>query len=132
MGPLTRGLFMAIEIVAGALFALVLVFFFLRDGERMWSWFLGGLPAPRRIVADRAARRAWATLRGYAGGIVLIATLNALLIGACLWLIGVPLVLPLTLLTFVAAFVPIVGAVSAGSPRRWSHWPRRDRCPRRS
>ena len=38
-GPVTQGLFMAIEIVAGALFALVLVFFFLRDGDRMWSWF---------------------------------------------------------------------------------------------
>jgi len=113
-GPLTRGVFMAIEIVAGALLALVLVFFFLRDGERMWGWFVHTLSAPHRVVVDRAGRRAWATLRSYAGGIVLIAALNALMIGVALWLIGVPLVLPLTLLTFVAAFVPIVGAVSAG------------------
>jgi putative heme transporter len=31
-----------------------------------------------------------------------------------LWIVGVPLVLPLAVLTFVAAFVPIVGALFAG------------------
>ncbi|MCZ9339611.1 AI-2E family transporter, partial [Streptomyces sp. TRM76130] len=31
-----------------------------------------------------------------------------------LWILGVPLVLPLAVLTFVSAFVPIVGALFAG------------------
>jgi predicted PurR-regulated permease PerM len=31
-----------------------------------------------------------------------------------LWIVGVPLVLPLAVLTFVSAFVPIVGALFAG------------------
>jgi putative heme transporter len=114
-GPLLSGVRLAVEIVAGALLALVLTFFFLRDGERLWRWCLGALPHDRRAAYDRAGRRAWAALRGYASGVTLVALLNGLLMGAALWLIGVPLVLPLAFLTFVCAFVPIAGAVFAGA-----------------
>lgn len=40
--------------------------------------------------------------------------LDAVFIGLGLWILGVPLVLPLAVLTFVSAFVPIVGALFAG------------------
>ena len=35
-------------------------------------------------------------------------------IGIGLWILGVPLVIPLAILTFVSAFVPIIGALFAG------------------
>jgi predicted PurR-regulated permease PerM len=114
-GPLLSGVRLAVEIVAGALLALVLTFFFLRDGERLWGWCLAAIPHDRRPAYDRAGRRAWSALRGYASGVSLVALLNGLLMGAALWLIGVPLVLPLAFLTFVCAFVPIAGAVFAGA-----------------
>ena len=114
-GPLLSGVRLAVEIAAGALLSLVLAFFFLRDGERLWGWCLGALPHDRRAAYDRAGRRAWASLRGYAGGVTLVALLNGLLMGVALWLIGTPLVLPLAFLTFLCAFVPIAGAVFAGA-----------------
>jgi predicted PurR-regulated permease PerM len=46
---------------------------------------------------------------------VLIALVDALGIGLALVLIGVPFALPLTLLTFIAAFVPFAGAIVAGA-----------------
>ena len=46
---------------------------------------------------------------------MLVALVDAVGIGIALVLIGVPFALPLALLTFVAAFVPIIGAVLAGA-----------------
>jgi predicted PurR-regulated permease PerM len=45
----------------------------------------------------------------------LVALMDAILIGLALWVIGVPLVLPLALLTFVGGFFPVIGAFAAGS-----------------
>ena len=48
-------------------------------------------------------------------GVFLVATIDAVLIGAALLIVGVPVALPLIVLTFVAAFFPIVGAFTAGA-----------------
>ena len=47
-------------------------------------------------------------------GLVLVGAADATMIGAGLGILGVPLVIPLMLLTFLAAFVPLIGAFSAG------------------
>lgn len=101
--------------VTGTLFALVAVFFLLKDGTRMWAWLLSWVPARHRERTDGAGQEAWTALTGYVRGTVVIAVVDATLIGLALLLTGVPLWLPLTLLTFLAAFVPIVGAVVAGA-----------------
>ena len=51
-------------------------------------------------------------------GVFLVATIDAVLIGIVLLVVGVPIALPLIVLTFIAAFFPIVGAVLAGRRRR--------------
>jgi predicted PurR-regulated permease PerM len=45
---------------------------------------------------------------------VLVGLADATMIGIGLLILGVPLVLPLMLLTFLAAFVPLIGAFFAG------------------
>jgi putative heme transporter len=42
-------------------------------------------------------------------GTTVIAGINAVLVGLALWLLGVPLLIPLAIVVFVAAFVPLVG-----------------------
>ncbi|QES18294.1 AI-2E family transporter [Streptomyces venezuelae] len=93
--------------LALALFSAV---FFIHAGDRQWAWFQGQLPRSVRGRVGIAGRAAWRTFTGYTHGIVLVAATNAVLVGLALWLLGVPLAVPLALLEFVAAFVPLIGS----------------------
>lgn len=108
------GAVQAIEIVTGIVLTIVLTFFFVKDGRRMWTWLLQRTSAGRRDDVDEMGRRAWTTLSAYIRGTSLIAFSDAVLIGIALLLVGVPLVMPLALLTFFGGFFPIVGAFAAG------------------
>lgn len=114
-GGVVGGAYLAIEIVAGLLLTLVLAFFFLKDGDRMWPWVVRLFPARAHGRVDDVGQIAWATLGGYLRGVTIVALFDAVLIAIALWLIGVPLVLPLALLTFIGGFFPIVGAFTAGA-----------------
>lgn len=100
--------------LAGLILAVALLYFILRDGAEFWQWILRRLPPESRPVADRAGRRAWAVLGGFVRGTVLIAAIDAVLIGLGLWLLGVPLAFALAVLVFLGAFVPFVGAFFSG------------------
>ncbi|MFG2310485.1 AI-2E family transporter [Streptomyces sp. NPDC048566] len=99
-----------VEVVTGLVLALFCSLFFVRSGDRFWRWFENLLPYAARDPWDRAGRAAWRTFAGYTRGIVIVAATNAVLVGIALYALGVPLALPLTLLEFFAAFVPLVGS----------------------
>ncbi len=103
------------EFLTGAFLALFTLVFFLYDGARIWRFLLRAVPPATRPRADVAGRRAFATLGGYTRATAVVAVVDALGIGIGLWVVGVPLVVPLTALVFLGAFVPIVGAVVAGA-----------------
>ncbi|MFF9853023.1 AI-2E family transporter [Streptomyces litmocidini] len=84
--------------------------FFIHSGDRHWSWFQQQLPRSVRGRVGIGGRAAWRTFTGYTHGIVLVAGTNAVLVGIALWALGVPLAVPLALLEFFAAFVPLVGS----------------------
>lgn len=117
-GNLTRGVVtgaaFAAELLTGLALAVVLLFFLLKDGRRICAWLLGLVPAAHRDDAEAIGERSWTTLGGYLRGVTLVALFDAVFIGLALLIIGVPLVVPLTVLTFIGAFVPIVGAFVAG------------------
>ncbi|GIJ76116.1 Predicted PurR-regulated permease PerM [Micromonospora phaseoli] len=103
------------EAFGSALLALVLLFFLLKDGRGMWHWVLRRMTGPNRGVAAEAGRVGWRTLGSYSRGTMLIAGIDAVGIGLALVLLGVPLALPLALITFIGGFVPIIGATVAGA-----------------
>ncbi|MCA2211810.1 AI-2E family transporter [Jidongwangia harbinensis] len=94
--------------------ALFLMFFFLKDGPRFLPWFARQLPGRLAVDVPTVAERGWDTLGAFVRSQALVGLLDALFIGLGLWIVGVPLVLPLAVLTFVSAFVPIIGALFAG------------------
>ncbi|MFJ8014314.1 AI-2E family transporter [Streptomyces sp. NPDC096339] len=96
-----------LTVIALAVFCSVL---FLYGGDRQWAWFREQLPAPARARVEIAGSVAWRTFTGYTHGIVIIAATNAVLVGLALFLLGVPLAVPLALLEFLAAFIPLVGS----------------------
>lgn len=115
-GGLLTGAVLIAELAAGLLVAVVLTFFFLKDGARMWEWFLSLFDSEsNRRDAGELGDRIWGTLTSYVRGLTVVALFDAVFIGVALWIIGVPLVLPLAVLTFFGAFIPIVGAVAAGA-----------------
>ncbi|WP_373305211.1 AI-2E family transporter [Streptomyces lucensis] len=100
-----------VELVTGVVLALFASVFFLHSGERLWTWARDQLlPSGAREPWDRAGRAAWRTFAGYTRGIIIVAATNAVLVGVALLVLRVPLALPLTLLEFFAAFVPLVGS----------------------
>ncbi|MER7888600.1 AI-2E family transporter [Micromonospora sp. NPDC094482] len=105
----------AAEVAGSALLALVLLFFLLKDGRTMWNWVLTRTTGPNRQVTAEAGRMGWRTLGAYSRGTMMIAAIDAIGIGLALVLLGVPLALPLALITFLGGFIPIIGATVAGA-----------------
>ncbi len=110
-----NGVVTAGEVIAAVLLTIVLTVFFVKDGRLIWGWLVGLLPADSRERADQVGAVAWETLGGYIRGIATIGLVDALAIGAAIYLLGVPLVLPLMALTFIGAFIPLVGSTLAGA-----------------
>jgi putative heme transporter len=108
------GAMLALEIVIGILLATVLLFFFMKDGDRMWLWLEGFLPETRRVKWHATGVEVRDVLASFIRGTAIIALVDAVGIGLGLYLLGIPLVIPLAVLTFIGGFVPIVGATVAG------------------
>lgn len=112
---LLTGATLAAELVAALLLIVVLVFFFVHDGRRIWAWSVTLFPVRHQADVDAIGRNIWGSVSGYMRGVAFIALVDAILIGMALAIIGVPLVVPLMVLTFLGAFLPLVGAVLAGA-----------------
>jgi putative heme transporter len=100
---------------AAVILIVVLTFFFVKDGGRLWEWILELFHEDRQPVLREVGERSWGALSAYVQGVFLVATVDAVLIGAALLIVGVPVAVPLIVLTFVAAFFPVVGAFVAGA-----------------
>ncbi|MEO8517739.1 MAG: AI-2E family transporter [Dermatophilaceae bacterium] len=108
-GRAVSGAGVAVEALTGFVLAVFCSVFFLSSGDQIWTWMLAQTGGDRRRW-DAAARAGWATFAGYTRGIVIIAATNAVLVCVALLILRVPLALPLALLTFFAAFIPLIGA----------------------
>lgn len=103
------------EVVAGISLALVMLFFLLKDGPKIWAFLRRAVPAPHRPRVDEIAPQVLDVLGNYVRGVVIIALFDATIIGATLFLLGVPLALPLAVLVFLTAFIPLLGAIVSGA-----------------
>ncbi|GAB3758739.1 AI-2E family transporter [Yimella radicis] len=103
------------HILVNLIVALILCFLMIKDGPHFLPWL--------RSIAGRGAgahftemlTRVWQTLSGFIRTQALVSAVDAFFIGLGLVVLGVPLALPLALLTFFGGFVPIVGAFVAGT-----------------
>jgi putative heme transporter len=111
---LVAGAVLAVELVVGFLLMLVLTFFLVKDAPRITNWFLGHVRDQHHELARALGDRAWFAGGGYVRGTAIIALIDAVGIGIGLAILGVPLVLPLAILTFFGGFFPLVGATVAG------------------
>jgi putative heme transporter len=91
------------------------VFFFVKDGDRITGWLLDFVDPGRHDDARAIADRAWGSLAGFLRGAAIDGLVEAVLVAVALWVLGIPLVFPLAFITFFAGFFPVVGAITAGA-----------------
>ena len=115
LGQVVGAAGLAAQLVVGALVTLFLLFFFIKDGPRFYAWLRAVAPEGWGRHVEVLLPEIWDTLRAYLVGVVIVGFFDALFIGLALVIVGVPLVLPIAVLTFFGAFFPLVGAVVAGT-----------------
>ncbi len=95
--------------------AIVMTGYMLKDGERNWEWMVGFVEKPRRPAIHLLGTKAYGTLAAYIRGTSLVAAFNSVAITLGAFLLGLPLLLPIAIIIFFAAFLPIIGAwIAAG------------------
>ncbi|MEI7038086.1 AI-2E family transporter [Fulvimonas yonginensis] len=108
------GVFTTVELMTGFVLTLFVLFYFLKEGPAIWQFLIKPLRAPWHARVARAGERAIDVLGGYLQGTALVALVDTVFIGGAVWILDVPLAVPLSILVFLAAFVPIVGATLTG------------------
>ncbi|MFK5634349.1 AI-2E family transporter [Ornithinimicrobium sp. LYQ103] len=101
--------------VTGLVLMLVVLFFFFKDGRRIWAAFLDFVPSRHQARVDAIAAQSFWTIGAFFRAQLLVALVDAVFIGLGLWALGVPLVLPLSVLVFLGGLIPIVGGLVSGS-----------------
>jgi predicted PurR-regulated permease PerM len=90
------------------------LFFLLKDGPLIRRWLEHNMRVPEP-VAHAIGGRVLQSLRGYFVGVTAVAVFNAVLVGVGALLLGVPLAGTIAAVTFVGAYVPYLGAWTAGA-----------------
>lgn len=103
------------HVVAGFFIVLFATYFFMADGQRIWSWVVRLAPRAARPRVDSSGRVAWISLTQFVRATVVVALVDAVGIAGWAWFLGVPFVAAIGVLVFLGAFVPMIGATIAGT-----------------
>jgi predicted PurR-regulated permease PerM len=114
-GTVVTGSRIVVELLAGVVLCFFVSFFLIKDGDRIWQWLTSRFQPERKRRAGLAGAAAWQAVVYYVRGTSAVAAIHAVVMGITLTIIGAPLVVPLALFMFLAAFVPLVGVLVAGA-----------------
>lgn len=103
-----------VNFVTGFILMVTILFFFLKDGPRMWEFLLRPFRGEDYARARRIGDKTVTVLGSYVRGTATVAAVDAVGILIGLLILQVPLAIPLAVLVFLLAFIPIVGATLAG------------------
>ena len=106
--------FAATQLFTGFILMAVILFFFLKDGRRLWAFCILPLKGRQLAKARLAGMHGIEVLGGYVRGTAIVALVDSVLIGLALWILQVPLALPLAVVVFIGAFIPVLGATATG------------------
>lgn len=104
-----------LEAVTVFFFFLFALFFYLKDGAKIACWLRDLFPGAAQADAEQIGGLVWHTIGRYIRGQMLVALVDASLIGIGLLVLRVPLALPLAVFVFIGALFPIVGSIIAGT-----------------
>ena len=102
------------SLLTGFVLVLFTSIFLLFDASRIFRWHVRLAPVRARSAVAGAGRLGWHSLSMYVRVQILVAAIDAVGIGLGALILGLPLVVPMTVLVFLASFVPFIGAIVAG------------------
>jgi len=102
------------KFLTGLIMCLFAIFFFLKDGDRFSATLRRLVPSGMRAVALPAASAGWASMVAYVRAAVTVAACDGLGAGLGAIILGSNFWVAIMALTFVFAFVPMLGALVAG------------------
>jgi predicted PurR-regulated permease PerM len=108
------GVSAATQVITGILLGVVILFYFLKDGDQIWNFFLRPFHGKRLRRGQRIGRTGVKVLGEYVRGTAIIAFVDAAGIGIGLLILQIPLALPLAVIVFLGGFIPLIGATIAG------------------
>ncbi|WP_119294957.1 AI-2E family transporter [Streptomyces sp. YIM 130001] len=103
------------QVIAMAVLALLLMFFFLRDSDKAVRALHGVASGSRGDRLETMGRRAFEAVEGFMRGTTFIALIDALCITVGLLILQVPGAVGLGALVFVGAYIPYLGAFISGA-----------------
>ncbi len=104
-----------ISVLVGIVLIIALTVYFVHSGDQLMEWFLTLLPPRSRPGLSHAGEVAFGVMGRYVRGVAAVGFIDAVGIGIFLvFLIDINLAIPLIVLTFVGAFLPIIGAFLSG------------------
>ena len=118
ISTLTTGILNGIKGLASLAFALSFamlgVFFFLKDGPTLRRWIDGHIGLPPD-VAQTVTGGVLRSLRGYFLGVTIVAAFNGVVVGIGALILGVPLAGTIAVVTAITAYIPYIGAFVSGA-----------------
>ncbi|GAB3445364.1 hypothetical protein GCM10027570_15370 [Streptomonospora sediminis] len=104
-----------LEILLGVVLIVVLTVYFVHSGDLLMEWLSSLFPRHSRRSIKAAAEISYGVMGRYVRGVALVGLIDAVGIGLFLvFLIDPTLAIPLIVLTFVGAFLPVIGAFLTG------------------
>lgn len=97
------------------LIAIFFSIFGLTSGDKLWRQFVGTLDPDNRGAANAAFRASMRTTGNWFYASTITGLVDGLLIGVGLAILDVPLAVPIGALTFLMAYIPLIGATLAGA-----------------
>ena len=119
VGNLGAGVATGLSVVGNVLTVLLIATFFaifaLSSGDRLWAQFVSTLTVDRRRPATAAFQASMKAAGNWFYASTVTGIVDGFLIGVGLTILDVPLAVPIGALTFVFAYIPLVGATIAGA-----------------
>jgi len=98
----------------GVFLGAFMLFYLLTDWARISGWIGGHIGVPDELgsgIVDDSAE----SLQLYFGGVTITGFIVAIVIGIGAWVLGVPLIASIMLVTFLTAYIPYFGAIVSGA-----------------
>jgi len=114
VGGVVSGIKGLTSLAFGLSFAMLSLFFLLKDGPSLRAWVDRHLGVPQP-VAQTITGGVIRSLRGYFRGVTVVSAFNGVVVTIGALLLGVPLAGTIGVVTFVTAYIPYIGAFVAGA-----------------